>query len=722
MNPLLTTLVKKRLVYPTFSGNKGDSKALARQLDVALMDNGFKLSRDLLRELGSHSFESALISAQTILSAVKELVGAHVKHNTYFIDFPKNVPNTLEFWGKLLAEFYEETGEYTDNLLDFPTYGNYQHTYDAMLERHDKWRGKVKLKVIHLGGDVVDEMHSLYSDLAGSKVPLNEDDRKLIADLFRHGYSTDVKPAIRENKAIINALVLETGNPIEVDTPVDVLRLAAYLSGGDVTLAEQTKFKKLSRPIRRALLSGLDEVMADDSKLDDVNRYVERFKRLGSVLHPHEYAKAYPGALKVFDFAGGKLKHQTWGSQVNKALDKGRLVDAATLLGQKPGYFVRSLDKLVREVTTEKQFAVIADILKESINRVSGRVLLSLVEHLDNRLNQSESRIFVNRAGKGYVTPNTLAPLKPARIKTLSTILWNELAKRVPAKDALVINDDVATVAVPLSDKTKSEGFRVLPRGSVLSLDASKDVLRFFVYWHQTSERTDYDLSAAFFDKDFNLLEQISWTNVGLGNRSKTGEFKTSFAGSACHSGDIIDAPNGATEFIDISLKSLDPRVTYILPTINAYTGEAFAQCREAFMGYMLREAVNKGAPFEAKSVQTKFALRGDKNGVGVPMVFMRTDEGWKAKWLDLYSKGMPWGNRVEQNRFSTALLAKTIIGRDYLTMGRLLDLYRAKARRVHKVDSKHLPKQVTYIGIDRPDHIKGEIYGLDNLKSLIPA
>lgn len=702
---LVNKLIQKRLVVPVLSGT-GDSRSIARQLDVVLMENGFKLSRPLLKAIGTASFESALQTSNVILSAVKELVGAHVKHNTYFKDFPKNVPNTVEFWGRLLAKHYEETGEYTTNLLDFSTYGTYQHTYEEMLDAHDTWRGKVKLKVLSLGKDEGTELRALYDDLAGSKVPLNEDDRELIAELYRAGFDTDVSVAVRENKAIINALRLGKRR-LDVDTPVDVLRLAVYLSGGDVTLLEPSKLKSLSRPVRRELLNALDE-MGD--KLDDVNRYREQFKRLARVLHPREYG--FKNAIELFDFASGNSSHITWGSKVHNAVSNGRVTKAVNLLVEKPGYFVRSIDKLTRDAS-DSQFAKVVAGLKESVGRVSGRVLLGLAEHLDNRVNTVSTRIFVNRAGKGYATPNTFDALSAKRIKAISTVIWKELEKRVPETEALVINDDVATIAVPLSDKTKSEGFRVLPRGSVLPLDNSHDTLRFFVYWHQTSQRTDYDLSVAMFDKDFTFKGQVSWTYLGWG-------YDQSGASAITHSGDITDATNGATEFIDVQLNKLSKDIVYLLPTINAYWGESFARCKEAFMGFMTRKGANKGAPFEAKSVQTKFALRGEKNGVGIPMVFMKTDEGWAAKWLDLYSKGMPWGNRVEQNKFSTALLARTMIEKRYLTMKRLTDLYRKKAKKVYVLDKA--PKNATYIGMDRPEGIEGTAYTLDNLKSLIPA
>ena len=76
----------------------GQSKAIARQLDVTLMKSGFKLSPALLAHLGGCDFESVLAAARTILHAVRQSVGDHVKHNPYFADFPCGVPDTTDFW------------------------------------------------------------------------------------------------------------------------------------------------------------------------------------------------------------------------------------------------------------------------------------------------------------------------------------------------------------------------------------------------------------------------------------------------------------------------------------------------------------------------------------------------------------------------------------------------------------------------------------------------
>jgi hypothetical protein len=82
-----------------------------------------------------------------------------------------------------------------------------------MLARHDSFKGKTKMKVINLGRDHVSELTSLYADLAGSKVPLNDEDRTLIADLYRAGFSAEVKAAIRENKP---------KDTIILDVPIDL--------------------------------------------------------------------------------------------------------------------------------------------------------------------------------------------------------------------------------------------------------------------------------------------------------------------------------------------------------------------------------------------------------------------------------------------------------------------------------------------------------------------
>lgn len=101
----VSVLIRKRGIYPAFGIAPGQCATLARQLDVTLMRAGFKLSPALLQHLAASEFTAAVNAAQAILAAVKELVGDHVKHNPYFLRFPCDVPDTIEFWVECLLRY-----------------------------------------------------------------------------------------------------------------------------------------------------------------------------------------------------------------------------------------------------------------------------------------------------------------------------------------------------------------------------------------------------------------------------------------------------------------------------------------------------------------------------------------------------------------------------------------------------------------------------------------
>ena len=167
------------------------------------------------------------------------------------------------------------------NLLALPRYGRYQHSYQDMLATRDAFVASTKdrITVLHLGRSVDEEASALYLALAGSTVPLDEADRRLLEILAAwcvDGEQPAVVP-VRENLALVNRVRLTHDRPVHVDTVTDVLRLACALAGGDVSLAEPTRFRSLPRPLRRRLLTALDDVVrASPAKLADVHRHRER--------------------------------------------------------------------------------------------------------------------------------------------------------------------------------------------------------------------------------------------------------------------------------------------------------------------------------------------------------------------------------------------------------------------------------------------------------------
>ncbi|WP_043668867.1 TerD family protein [Streptomyces xylophagus] len=714
-------VIRHTFRVPTPTGPVGEGATAARQLDAALLSVGFKLSPELLERLSGLSEETVVGIAANTLPTVRELVGDHVRHNVYFIDFPANVPDTVDFWMSCVAEAFRDkdtpaatlkqlrTG--VVNLLDLPTYGRYQHTYADMLAAQDELIAAAgdRLTVLHPGGDLDDELTALYLALAGSGTPLSEEhlrDLRALAERCVDGPQPEVIP-VRENRAVVNQARLTAGSELLVDTVTDVLRLACAMSDGDVTLAEPTRFRSLSRPVRRALLAALDSVVAASPvKLADVGVHREEWKRLGERLHPHEYPQ-WPHAAEVFAVARGELKVRSFDGRVEELLAENDVLGAVKLLKSAPGKLFRALDRLLRTALTQEERDTVVAAAEEVAPEVSGRVVLSVREHLHNRARDTgELRVFVNRRGRAWVTDDERAVVGPVERARLIAVLDDETRRRLPCPERLLVDPEVLDVALPLSGKATAAGLGVLPRGSVSAVEG--ELLRFFVYWKEAEQRTDFDLSALMLNADYSTNTWLSYTSL------------TDVEGE--HSGDIVEAPDGASEFINLRLGAV--RGAFIVPQVNIFAGEGFEEVEESFFGFMLREGEQKGRPFEPRTVRMKSELRG-AGRVALPLVFLRGDDGrWRAKWLHLYLKGSPSANRVEENRVTVANLLRGIVEREQLTVRHLVGLMTGEATEVTLWDGETVPDgPVTFIGLRRPDELPAgsRIVTLENLRDLIP-
>ncbi|MGW6538629.1 hypothetical protein ACWGBV_16675 [Streptomyces sp. NPDC055051] len=716
-------LVRHTLRLPAPSGPAGDGSAAALRFDAALRTAGFALAHPLLRELSGRSAETVVEVARWALDAVRERVGDHVRHNAYFIDFPHNVPDTREFWLSCVLKALEdpEAREEVEaqlsagvlNLLTLPAYGRYQHTYEELLAAHAELTPASgdRLTVLHLGGPFGEETGALYRSLAGSVTPLGDEHLADLAVLAAH-CADGPQPAeipVRENRAVVNAARLRAGAVPLLDTVTDVLRLACALSDGDVTLRERTRFRALSRPLRRALLSGLDAVVAAaPEKLADVGRDREAWKRLGERLHPHEYP-AWPHAAEVFAVARGEARAPSQDSRVEALLARDDVPGAVELLSAAPGRLFRALDRLLRTAADEAGREAVLAAAERVAPRVAGRVVLSVREHLLNRHDRSGAprRLFVNRNGSAWVTADTRRDLPREVQRRLLALLDGETRRRLPATGRVLVDPGILDVALPLSGRASSGGFGVLPRGSVSAVDG--ELLRFFMYWKEARQRTDLDLSALVLDERYATVSWLSYTELS------TVEGR--------HSGDVTEAPDGASEFIELRLGAV--RGTFVVPHVHVYAGEGFEQVAESFFGYMLRESGQGGRPFEPRTVRMKSDLRGPGR-VALPVAFRRDEEGrWHAHWLHLCLRGTPSANRVEDHRVSLAVLLRGVVERSSVTVRHMVELLEESGAEVTEWTGGPVPDEpVTYLGLDRPEGLApgSRVVTPENLGDLIPA
>jgi len=357
----------------------------------------------------------------------------------------------------------------------------------------------------------------------------------------------------------------------------------------------------------------------------------------------------------------------------------------------------------------DQDIKALIDTVQAVVHKVSGRVILSVCEHLQNRIAEREapSRIFANSQGKAWVAPDSRTAIEQGTIERLFDIFDAELLRRLPNVERLIVNREVSSLALPLSDKNKASGFAIMPRGSRFPI--GDGILRFFVYWKQKAKPTDYDLSVILLDEKFQTVNQLSWTNLRTADDA------------AFHSGDITSAATGATEFVDINLDTVNCK--YIVPQVNIFAGESFQDVEECFFGFMERTSEQRGKPFEAATVRMKSDLRG-KGKVALPVAFIKDEGKWSVKWMQLYLTGRPRFNRVENNRLSTALLVGAIVKREFISLEYLTDLLRRKADISSWYEGQELTEPITYVGVTIPEGIPAgsRLISLSNLQDIIPA
>jgi hypothetical protein len=130
-----------------------------------------------------------------------------------------------------------------------------------------------------------------------------------------------------------------------------------------------------------------------------------------------------------------------------------------------------------------------------------------------------------------------------------------------------------------------------------------------------------------------------------------------------CHSGDVVDAPEGACEFIDLDVKALQVGgVRYVAMCLNSFTSQPYCDLPECFAGWMARQSPQSGEVFEARTVQDRIDLAGDTT---VSIQVLIDLEERRVVWADASLRSSGWINNVHANRDNIARLARAMVGLD---------------------------------------------------------
>lgn len=437
-----------------------------------------------------------------------------------------------------------------------------------------------------------------------------------------------------------------------VDTPTDLLRLFAALTGGDISLAEKTRYPKLNRAQRRVVLECLERC---SNLEEDLKRYRGLWLAVGRGLHPGAETRDFPLVAAAFKTLRNETI-RTFNSLVEVAFQRGTSLQALEHLSQRPALLARRLQQLLGANPGQEE-RIFAELRK-----VSAQIPFKLLIQLESYFRQqwrSPYRTVLNKKGKMRIMPRSHS-LHGAVLERTAEVLLAEARAQLAARTSwsgqkVWIDPRLKNYTLPLTLRKSSEGMMVFGRGTRIPLDSGK-VLRLFVYWKQKQSRTDLDLSLIQFDAQMQYSGHVSYTRLA--------------SEGIVHSGDLQDAPLGAAEFIDAELSALreieDCR--YLAPQINRYCGEYFA-LMDCHAGWMIRDRVSADyASFDLKTVQNKFDLTGT-SGLALPILVDL--EKQEIIIIDLYMSGLEVHNRVENNVHDVSLAAAAMV-----ELGRMLPNY----------------------------------------------
>lgn len=565
----------------------------------------------------------------------KKLKGADVEYRPMYPNFPQQVMEASDFELHMNA------------IIHYFTHGAWTPEYEKLSRKY----AIEPTKLITIDTISKDEFFGIFTDILASNESISQDDKDIVT-WFLDNYGSDlVMPSDiphKENVAIVGAYMVENGMDVSglVKTSTDVLRIATAMSGGDMSLADNTRFTNFKRSQRRNLIKALGGVI----NIEDINRHSGKWTRLAHNLHVGDYSKKVYDVLSI---VRNNEKVVTFNANVEKLLLDGNYVKAATLLTERPGEFARRIDYILRSVNNKRSTTVVLNKFLDVIDRVSTKVLLQLLGYYGVRNELLDGRVVFPKGSVQYA--HVIDGLDPLPQDVVDTLIGNinsclvERFSNLESMGKVYISPDMKGCPIPAQQRSASTGaLETYARGTRVPL-GDETTLRFFIYW----KGDDIDLSAAMYDKNFVRVDHISYTNLRTDG--------------ACHSGDITWAPNGASEFIDIDIKyMLNRGVRYVAMNVYVYSGPSFADHSKCYVGWMGRTRPKSREIYEPSTVKQKFDLVGNTR-TSVPVIFdLKTRE---AVWADLSAlprdqsrDGYYRGNNIENNANAVKTIMEAII------------------------------------------------------------
>lgn len=708
-------------------------------LNMDIAQYGYTFGMDVLEKLHTMSKEEVNSFAETLNKVMEEFKRTDIKAVPLFKRFPYNLDvNETKYLKNRIIGFEEnfqrrilneenQKNSYqmlscghliNTNVFDLREFGACPICQYKVVELDTVPKNMPPLinttPLIILTLSTSKDVFAVFKNMMDSKLAYSPDFKKTIDGFFEH-FGSNIKGLlpkeiiIKENAAYITSKIFEVDSkkPIilaknYIKTATDVLRLAVAFSGGDISLAENTKFK-LTNKQRHFIMSLLDNVSS--SLEEDLLRNKEGWLRLSRTLHVGSFSKKYPTAFSAIDKLRNNAREiKTFNSSFEAAMlankyDDSALLDVLEIVMGRPGVFARNLDCLLRTNQREQYF--ILEQFKKIIKDVSTNVLLSVYKHMSERNNLKE-RIFIPKGNSLNVAfgSKPMGSFSINVIMEIKEMIMIEVQSRFNKKEFyenVYIDPSIENLIVPFAMRANSLDSLNMTRGSRIKIADETDVVGLFINWHDNEtecKRIDLDLSAVFLNEDFKKVSSVSYQGY---SSEKTGAY---------YSGDIQSGKgkHGGYEGINIDLKSrgiklnMDNGARYVAMSVIVYAGTSF-NTFNAVAGYQEREKLKGGSALEASKVKTKFQISGSGRSC-LPLLFdLKTRE---IIWVDAHMKSnnLRFKN-IETEAKSIGNIVKAFVQlKDYkLSMKELMDFH---SGRFGQIDTVKVPDKNYDLIIDQ--------------------
>lgn len=645
MNKIIVTLQKGFVCLPD---NGMDNRKVVATVQANLMNYGYILKEDAFLAMAKADTSDIILWHDQAISFLKNKMGGKNNNKPLYSGFPQEVMSM------------SDTELYYNALRHYWTNGKWSPK-EVLMDRPVNFED---ITYNQLKNGTEDDFLKIFTTLVSLNTSITPTDMEVIK-WFINDKQTLVFPEsipFKENLCTLAAMGLD----IPVKTPTDVLRIAIFMSGGDIMLPavpkkqicvlkktgyrssivkennperDNFRFKKFKNSERRYLLGLLEQTHCSVAEMVlKSNRWV----RLGEILHPGSYKEKYPKAFKSFTILrkglpnkdgkkGKKLndkKAVSWYGMVQRAFTKS-FEEGLQKLCERPGEFMRKLDYLIRtnQKSKKENIQLIFTKFREVGKGSSNKVLFEAYSHFQERDKiKSDRSIFIKGARKRTPLPD-LPAINKQIIDEVSSIIFVILREKFAELSVLgncYLDEELKKIPLPTNMRSTAFSLKPVVRGTRIPFDnPSSKVIRAFVHWFNDGERKggcDIDLSGILFNAKGTKKDNIGWNGRSYNTNLCT------------YSGDVTDKSGACAEYIDLNVNGLVKLGwKYAVIDIRDYrysiNNGGIGGYKDCVFGIMEREFPEANTNWKPDTIKNAFSITSNTAGCLVAGIDLETKE-----------------------------------------------------------------------------------------------